>query len=296
MPRFMAQKDVGKIHNIFGRHNIIQQNVAGDPVPAVLPSQLSNVVCLVQKVLEKLSKVDLERVLDMGLSKMANSTFGVVKKRASIKILNTIAHELEKAQYQSSQLTSLSFLVGLADPSLGRFIRGGIGVEELLAQQFQKRESLFRKVVNKKMGGHDQVFTPLTVAQDWSLERSLDKLYTGYGDVGYLASERLVHEPILQELVENFLIFLLNNLHLEDIRSKNWENVRRKVKEAIQVVLIPNLSAYHYTEGRPGGGAGFSPELATLSQEDAGGVKDINKLIKNGLLYRIQESFNQKDF
>ena len=220
MPRFVAQKDVSKVHEIFGRHNIIQQNVKGDPAPAILSSQLSDVTCLVQKALAHLSKVDLDRILGIGLSKMADSRFCVFKKKAAITLLHVIAHEFEKTQYESSTLVSLSFLVGLADPSLGRFIRGGISAEVLLAEQFRQRDSILKKVLNKKVEGSDQAFQPVTVAKDWSLERSLGKLYTGYGDVGYLASEQLAYEPVLTELVENFLIFLLNNIHSEDVTGR----------------------------------------------------------------------------
>ena len=167
---------------------------------------------------------------------------------------------------------------------------------ELLAEQFRQQNSMLRKVVSKKAGGDSHVFQPMAVAQDWSLERSLDKLYTGYGDIGYLASEQLAHEPVLKELVENFLIFLLDKIALEDVTSRNWGKIGEKVKEAMHVVLVPNLAPYHYTFSKTGGAASFSSQLATMSPGNQQQVKNINHLIKDGLLHRLQESSTRMDF
>ena len=64
----------------------------------------------------------------------------------------------------------------------------------------------------------------------------------------------------------------------------------------MHVVLVPNLAPYHYAFSKTGGAAGFSSQLATMSQDNQQQVKNINHLLKDGLLHRLQESSTRMDF
>jgi hypothetical protein len=121
-----------------------------------------------------------------------------------------------------------------------------------------------------------------------TIRESLEKKYSGYGDVGFLAYDQVEVAPDFKQMSINFWTFFLSNISPKDLINPG--KLKSKAEQAITVSFVPMLAPYHYGTTRESEGGAFDPDVVLWKDSQTKKeAKDPNQLLQQGMDWQISK-------
>lgn len=283
MPRFMAKENVERIEKEYGRYNYVRQNVHGDVVPLVGFSDFQDFEGKVGGVLPLiLEQIWSSDNIQAAIEKL--QTNPALYAELTLYLLPKLFSMIKAG---ATDLISKIPLLGKAVGSFPElFLPGGSVLNS------QALTWILRFAIGKMDPNTPQTALLKDIISGSTIRESLEKKYSGYGDIGFLAYDQVEIAPDFKQMSINFWTFFLSNISPKDLI--NPSKLRSKAEQAMIVSFVPMLAPYHYGTTRESEGGAFDPDVVLWKDSQTKTEpKDPNQLLQQGMDWQLSKQLKQ---